>query len=124
MTEGNININMNIAEQWELIAFALHVADWADDCDLEIEEVLKRKDTNVFKSWESSLETKKHSGDCTNEIHMCLLCHREWRFEQARFLLEKFQQEIKSEHSLVEKPKPPKGRIIKEFEDPDKRIKR
>lgn len=86
---------MSEPEALDCVAFALHVAEWAweyEDDVASIAEALTKP--NVLKSWRSMIEAKgKHSGDCTDEIHMCQTCCLDELRRQAKAIIEALGQE-------------------------------
>lgn len=69
-----------------LIVWVLHVAHLAEEMEVEPDSLLEM-DSNLVSSWQAMWEAKEHSGDCTNEIHLCEICRREDLVEQATRIL-------------------------------------
>lgn len=69
-----------------MIAWAIYVTNYADEIDVEPGTLLEM-DSNLIASWQHLWAAKEHDGDCTNDIHMCLVCARERLVEVAEAIL-------------------------------------
>jgi len=79
---------MSDAPSIEGTAYALYLADLAFDYDIVLQDLLKHEDMpKIRKSWGEMVEAQIHDGDCTNQIHMCILCQKEGYFRQAAEIL-------------------------------------
>ena len=69
-----------------VIAWALYVAEYAEDAEQEVETTLESQ-PSLIPLWQSMWDATEHSGDCTNEIHSCLICKRERLVYEAEAVL-------------------------------------
>lgn len=93
---------MNEEELIRIIAYSIHVSEWGYDyddqvsyfyecLDLNIEVKGWSSTKNIRDSWKSVWEAEIHDGDCTKQIHSCMLCIKERYIEGAKRILKELK---------------------------------